>query len=99
LPPSAVKAAASYRQDSDHVLSFIKEECQPSERGVKPSALFDVYKRYAADNRFGTLSSNTFGKRLAAAGIKKRKSDGSEYWLLEPMHAPKKSIPLEEYID
>jgi phage/plasmid-associated DNA primase len=99
LPASAINTADTYRRESDHVLSFILDECKPSDKGMRPSELFECYKKYARENNFSMLNINTFGKRLAGAGISRRKSVGSNFWLLESIHSPKKIIPLAEYND
>lgn len=91
-PPSAIATANSYRQESDHVLSFIKDECYESQVGTIPKDLYAAYRDYTTACGFKALNINTFGKRLAAAGIKKKASNGSDYWLLDPIHCRKGSV-------
>lgn len=84
VPPSAKLVAEGYRKESDHVLSFVLDYCSPDERGSLPSDLFEAYRDYARANNFTHFNINTFGKRLAGAGVEKRHSNGHEYWKLLP---------------
>jgi putative DNA primase/helicase len=81
-PPENVKAAtAEYREEMDWMSAFLKERCVLKE-GAKAKAgdLFGAIVTWWPCDEDGPPSQKVFGGRLRAAGLRREKKSGINWW-------------------
>lgn len=82
-PPAAVsKATADYREESDHVATYVEERLMtdPEARAAK-SAVFEAYTLWCRANREVPLTREALSKRLQARGLAEVKGGaGVRFW-------------------
>lgn len=84
-PAAAIAAVENYRADQDPVGEFLKDCCVRTKgedpatgRAYEVSAkdLYAAYKKWCEDQALEPLSTKTFGTKLTARGIDRRKTNG-----------------------
>jgi P4 family phage/plasmid primase-like protien len=81
-PEEVVNATREYRNEMDTVNEFLEECCTRLQSlRVKPTDLYDAYKRYCEKNGEMSLSMKEFGTSLNNKGYEVRKSNGSTWRL------------------
>ena len=74
-------------EDSNRVISFLRDRCTYAPGSLTPSAeLFEAYRAWCASNGYKALATNNFAKQLLAAGRyfgrpidRERKRTGTSY--------------------
>ena len=73
-PQASVEAVDQWRADADQIQTFLRE--RTTEGGwTKSATVFDHYKVFAQKNKFGTMSSTKFGRRLKKLGVEKKRTE------------------------
>lgn len=83
-PLSSLRALAAWRGEADAVAMWVSTAC--SEEGAyctwwKASRLFEIFDKWARENRFSPVSSKTFGARLRELEIPHKQSNGVQYFI------------------
>jgi putative DNA primase/helicase len=83
IPASSVTELAQYRTEADSVAQYVEEKLQPTDGGgMEPSVPYRQYQEWCRECGFTAVNKLNFGKRLARLGMRKRKSNGKELWLM-----------------
>jgi putative DNA primase/helicase len=81
-PPAVTNATAEYREQSDHVATFVEERLVIGEGHQAPKAsVFEAYTLWCKYNREAPLSREAFSKRLQARGVSEKRTAGRRDWV------------------
>ena len=102
VPSSSEEASEQYREESDVIKMFAGDTLLVDEenKGVRPAALYDLYRKYCSAYGFEVENNIVLGKRLKQLGFAKRRSNGKDYWCVQMSDAcidllAKRSIKVE----
>lgn len=84
IPESSATAVQDYLRDSDPVQQFAEENLVGAPvGGLAPKTIYTCYEAWAKERGFKIMNIATFGKRLAALGLKHRLSNGKKLWCVD----------------
>ena len=82
-PPEVVlNATNEYRQESDLVGRFLKEETNPNpDEQVRSGVLYDKFKKWCENQGENPLTQKEFTQEMNRKGYQKRKGKEANYWV------------------
>lgn len=91
IPPAVRDAVAQYRQDTDHLATFVAEVCVYGSRGlyVQPSELYEAYRAWCEPKPHDVLSMGDFKAALYSMGYERKKVQGVDQWKGIALKSPK----------
>ena len=103
VPSSSEDACNAYRVESDTIEMFSDEVLliDNDSQGIRPAALYDLYRNYCNAYGFKVYNNIVLGKRLKQLGFDKKRSNGKDFWRVSVTDActeilAKRSIKVEK---